>query len=113
MPTKHLDAETAPAMVTHTARRLGENVRIARQRRGLPQSELAARAGISRPTLVRMEGGTIGTGLGAWLSVLWVLGLLDRVSDVAAPGRDEEGLALEAARRGKRVRQRKPLSDDF
>jgi transcriptional regulator with XRE-family HTH domain len=113
MPSKRLYPETVPAVVEAAAKRLGRNLRTARLRRGIPQRELAARAGMSRPTLVRMEAGFAGTGLGAWLSVLWVLGLLDQMAEVAAPERDELGLTLEASRRGRRARRGSRLSDDF
>jgi hypothetical protein len=55
-------------------------------------------------TLRRVEAGTLGTGVGAYVAALWALGRLEDLADLAAPERDIEGQTLEAARRGKRVR---------
>lgn len=113
MPERNLERDSAPAAVVRLAGRLGRNLRVARQRRAMTQEEVAGRAGISRATLVRIEQGALGTGLGAYLSVLWVLGLHEQMAPVAAPERDDEGRTLEAARRGERVRPGKVLSDEF
>lgn len=37
--------------------RLGDSVRQARERRGWTQTQLAERAGVSRPTVARIEAG--------------------------------------------------------
>src|ERR1044071_4207500 len=90
---------TAPAAaVEEAAARLGANIATARLRRRITQAELAERAGITRPTLVAVEQGKLGTGIGAYVSVLWALGLHEQLADLAAPERDAEGIALEAAR---------------
>ena len=39
---------------------LGENLKVARLRRRLPQSQVAARAGISLNTLAKVEAGELG-----------------------------------------------------
>jgi transcriptional regulator with XRE-family HTH domain len=93
--------------------KLGRDIRTARIRRQLREEDLAAKAGITRMTLRRVEAGTLGTGVGAYAAALWALLLLDDLADVAAPNRDLEGQTLEAARRGKRVRLPKGLNDEF
>lgn len=113
MPRVALSEDAAPAKVTSVAQRLGRQIRTARKRRELRQADLATQAGITVPTLRRVEGGSLGTGVGAYIAVLWVLGLEDQLADVADPARDLEGQTLEAARRGERVRPRKTLSSDF
>lgn len=77
------------------------------------EEDLAARAGISRTTLRRIEEGELGTGIGAYAAVLWALGLDGQLAAVARPETDVEGQTLEAARRGERVRRVRELSDDF
>lgn len=54
---------------------LGENIQLARLRRKLSSEQVAERAGISRPTLVKIEGGHPGVSIGNLLNVLLVLGL--------------------------------------
>jgi transcriptional regulator with XRE-family HTH domain len=90
-------------------RALGENLRLARLRRRLSATSLAARAGLSRPTLRSVERGDPRVTLGAYANVLHVLGL---VGDLAAVGRDDElGRKLQDAgleQRGRAARRRRP-----
>ena len=53
----------------------GENIKLARLRRKLNASQVAERAGISRTTLISIEKGVPGVAIGAYLQVLFVLGL--------------------------------------
>lgn len=113
MPLKHLTASSSPAAVAELTRQLGANIALARKRRRMTQAKLATKAGISRPTLARIEAGEIGVGLGTFLAVLWSLGLEGQVRQVASPDADHEGATLEAARLGRRVRAARRLTDDF
>ncbi|MDR2981338.1 MAG: helix-turn-helix domain-containing protein [Puniceicoccales bacterium] len=54
---------------------VGEQIKIARLRRKLSQHMVAARAGISRYTIERIETGSPSVSLGAYAQVLLVLGL--------------------------------------
>lgn len=63
--------------------RLGQRLRAARRSRSLTQAELAARAGISRPTLSAVECGK-DVSLDTFLSVLRELDLLGGL-DIAVP----------------------------
>lgn len=54
---------------------LGENIKLARLRRKLSSEQVAERAGIGRSTLVKIEQGHPGVGIGNYLNVLRVLGL--------------------------------------
>ena len=113
MPNQNLTAESAPFAVVNAVRRLGHNITTARTRRRLRQEDLARKAGISRPTLSRIEAGELGTQVSAYVAVLWALGLHEGVAALAAPEEDIEGQTLEAARKGERVRPRGELNDDF
>lgn len=99
--------------VDQALERLGGRLATARLRRRMTQAELAQKAGITRPTLAAVEQGRAGTGAGAYVSVLWALGLDHDLEDVAAAHRDAEGTALEAARLPARARRAATLDDDF
>lgn len=62
---------------------LGENLRLARKRRGLSAALVAQRAGMSRPTLRAVERGDAGVTLGAVANVLHCLGLEQDLATVA------------------------------
>ena len=113
MPRKNITRQSAPAAIVELTRELGANIAFARKRRRFTQAALAARAGISRPTLARIERGDIGVGIDVYLALLWALGLEKQVRQLANPDLDREGATLEAARVGRRVRGSPTLSDDF
>lgn len=106
-------AHAPAAAVEQSVEQLGRHIAVARLRRGWRQQDLATKAGITRATLVGIEKGKLGTGIGAYVSVLWALGLHDGVAQLAAPDQDAEGLTLEAARRPARARRSTALDDDF
>ncbi|HET7553902.1 MAG TPA: helix-turn-helix domain-containing protein [Gemmatimonadaceae bacterium] len=113
MPQHNVNRDAAPAAVVATVKELGRSIATARTRRRLREEDLASKAGISRSTLRRVEEGELGTGIGAYVAVLWALGLEQQLASVASPEHDIEGQTLEAARRGERVRLGRGLSDDF
>ena len=113
MPRKHLTPLSVPAAIADLSRQLGANIALARKRRRITQVRLAARAGISRPTLARMEAGHLGIGFDSYLAVLWALGMEGEVRRLASPETDREGATLEAARLGQRMRATSRLTDDF
>ena len=94
-----------PLPVRHALRKLGRDVRDARRRRRIPAAIAAQRASISRTTLVKIEKGDPGVAIGIYATVLFVLGLADRLGDLAAPKNDPVGLQLDVrdARRRRRI----------
>ena len=71
---------------------------------------MAERAFISRSTLVRVEKGDPGVSMGIYASVLFVLGMADRLGDVIDAARDPVGLSLEEERLPRRIRAVRPRS---
>ncbi|MGD0861041.1 MAG: hypothetical protein ABR912_17245 [Terracidiphilus sp.] len=96
-------AQTLPIPVKSALRKLGSDIRDARRRRRIPSAVMAQRANISRTTLVKVEKGDPGVGMGTYAAVLFALGMLDRLRDLASAKTDEIGLALEEERLPKRI----------
>jgi DNA-binding XRE family transcriptional regulator len=93
-----------PLPVRHALRKLGRDIRDARRRRRIPAAIAAQRASISRTTLVKIEKGDPGVAIGIYATVLFVLGMADRLGDLAAPKNDPVGLQLEEENLPQRIR---------
>lgn len=94
----------APLPVRRALRKLGHDIRDARRRRRIPVAILAERASISRMTLNKVERGDAGVSLGAFATVLFTLGMADRLADVADARHDAVGLDLEEEHLPERIR---------
>ena len=108
-------ASILPIPVARTLRKLGHDIRNARRRRRIPVAILAERASISRVTLHKVEKGDSGVAFGTYATILFSLGMIDRLADVADPRHDVVGLALEEEQLPERIRlsrRRKPDSPD-
>jgi len=84
-----------PIPVARALRKLGHDMRDARRRRRIPAEIAAQRASISRPTLLKIEKGDPGAAIGSYATVLFVLGMTERLSELADPKHDAVGLQLE------------------
>jgi transcriptional regulator with XRE-family HTH domain len=97
--------KTDPALsfVTQQAiETIGQNIQIARLRRGDTVELAAQRAGVTRQTWMRMERGNHAVSFGLVIEALQLYGFVDQIFQLADPGSDTEGLVKEAARRAKR-----------
>ncbi|HEV8333972.1 MAG TPA: hypothetical protein VGQ22_21295 [Steroidobacteraceae bacterium] len=93
---------TIPPAATQALRALGENLAIARARRRESQRAWSKRLGISVPTLIRLERGDPGVGIGIYATALWLMGTVAGLPELAAPGADRgalEGDVREAMQR--------------
>lgn len=93
-----------PIPVKRALRNLGSDIRAARLRRRIPMSIVAERASISRATLDKIEKGDGGVSVGSYANVLFALGLVDRLGEIAALQNDPLGMRLEAQALPKRIR---------
>ena len=95
---------TLPIPVRRALLKLGHDLRDARRRRRIPSAVAAARASVSRMTLLKVEKGDPGVAMGTYATVLFVLGLSERLADVADPAQDKTGLQLEEEHLPQRIR---------
>jgi hypothetical protein len=90
--------------VIRSLRKLGHDIRDARRRRRIPVAILAERASLSRMTLHKVEKGDPGVSMGGYATVLFSLGMQDRLADIADPRHDAIGLELEDENLPQRIR---------
>jgi DNA-binding XRE family transcriptional regulator len=95
--------ESLPIPVKNALRKLGSDIRDARLRRRVPVAVMAQRAFISRTTLVKLEKGDPGVAMGTYAAVLFALGMIDKLKELASVSADEVGLALDEERLPKRI----------
>jgi hypothetical protein len=77
-----------PPAAARALRSLGDNLAIARVRRRESQRTWAKRLGVSVPTLIRMERGDPGVGVGIYATALWMIGRAEGLPELAAPAAD-------------------------
>lgn len=81
-----------PPAAAAALRALGENLAIARVRRRESQRAWARRLGVSVPTLIRMERGDPGVGVGIYATALWLMGRVNALPELADPAQDQGAL---------------------
>jgi transcriptional regulator with XRE-family HTH domain len=100
MPKKRTNI---PLPVASTLQKLGQDINEARRRRRITKLILAERVGIAPMTLDRIERGDGATSMAGYASVLFSLGMLSRLRDVADARYDLTGLQLAAEQLPKSV----------
>lgn len=85
-------------------KKLGTDIRAARKRRKITQQRLADGAGVTLPTIRRLENGDPGVSLATLAMVLVVLGEGKRLANLLDVGGDDIGLMLENQQLPQRVR---------
>lgn len=94
---------TTPIPVKKALKKLGKDIREARIRRRIPVALMAERVGISRVTLKSVEDGRPTVSMGIYATALYVLGMLDRLKDIADIAFDFVGQALSSEKLPKRI----------
>ncbi len=95
-----------PLPVKRALAKLGDDIRAARLRRRINTVVMAERSSITRTTLAKIEKGDPTVSMASYATVLFVLGLTDRLADLADVRHDEVGLQLEEGRLPQRIRNR-------
>ena len=90
-----------PKALTALAR-LGENIKLARRRRGITSALMAERANLSLMTLRAIERGSPKVAMGNYMSVLFCLGMQDDIAQVGAS--DMQGRDIQDAQLLRRAR---------
>jgi transcriptional regulator with XRE-family HTH domain len=90
--------------------RVGENLRTARLRRSETEAMLAARIGVSRATIARLEKGDGGVSAALLFEALMQYGFSDQLFALADPDQDNVGRRLDAVRRPSRGSRKTPQS---
>lgn len=99
----------SPLEVATGLQRLGQNIASARKRRRITTIAMAQDAGISRPTLAKIEAGDPAVSMGLYCAVLQALGLEQPLFSVAGIEQDKigQGIAEESLPRVIRGRRRR------
>jgi transcriptional regulator with XRE-family HTH domain len=93
-----------PLPVKRALAKLGEDLSAARRRRRMTMAIMAERAFVSRQTIARVEHGDPGVSIGIYATVIFVLGMTDRLAALIDASADRLGVMLEDEQLPKRVR---------
>ncbi len=88
--------------------KLGMDISIARRLRGITTQLMAERTFTTRNTLRRIERGDATVSIASYATALFVLGMTERLADLADPGADPLGRDLAEEQLPKRIRPREP-----
>ncbi|MCD8517952.1 MAG: helix-turn-helix domain-containing protein [Burkholderiaceae bacterium] len=113
MGARNLLFAKPPYAVEQSLSTLGANLRTARLRRNLSLQDVAEKIGVERHAVAAAEKGKPSTGIAIYVAMLWVLGLLDQLVDVADPDHDEHGKILARSRERLHASRGVELDDDF
>ena len=91
---------------------LGERLKDARLRRRFSMETVCIRAGLSRPTLYKIEHGDPSVAIGLYIQVLRVLGLVDDLAHIAKEDILGRRLQDESLPHRKRAPRRKSPTGD-
>lgn len=85
---------------------LGANIKTARLKRRISVRDFAERVGASESTIMRLEKGDEGVGIGTLAMACLVLGEIDRISEFLDSGSDDTGLLLDREALPKRINRK-------
>lgn len=94
---------TIPLAAIKALKKLGADIKDARRRRRIPMEIMAQRAMIGRSTLIRVEKGAPEVSMGIYVTILFLLGLEERIADLADIRSDDVGLDLDEERLPQRI----------
>lgn len=92
-----------PIPVNKALQKLGADLKEARIKRRLTMALVEERARITHVTLTKVEKGDAGVSIGIYTKVMFVLGLIDNVYNLAEPDNDVVGKMYDKENLPKRV----------
>ena len=99
--------QALPSAARRALAKLGEDIVVARKKRRISTVSMAERAFISRGTLYKVERGDPSVCMGIYATVLAILGLADRLGEVADRRDDVLGLDIDEDQLPKKVQPRR------
>ena len=99
-----------PPAASQALKSLGQNLAVARIRRNESQRVWAKRLGVSIPTLIRLEQGDAGVGIGIVATALWLIGRAAALPELADPQHDRGALEQDVRKAIRRRAARSPAS---
>jgi transcriptional regulator with XRE-family HTH domain len=96
-----------PLPANRALRVLGRDLALARRKRGISTSDMAARLFVCRDTLWRLERGDPTVALGTLATAAFILKLHERLANLATPASDDLGLHLDERRLPQRIHRAK------
>lgn len=88
MTRKTLGKDGLPLSLRKQIIQVGQQIKLARKRRGLTMQEMADRMLVTRKTLTRLESGDQGVSIGVLASALMSIGLESDLINLANPEKD-------------------------
>ncbi len=110
MPRAPQATASLPPAAAQALEALGRNLCVARIRRKESQRVWAKRLGVSIPTLIRLEQGDPGVGMGIVVTALWMIGRASALPDLADPQHDLGALEQDVREAMRRRAVRSPAS---
>ena len=95
MPKTSTALQRLPPATSSALDKLGADLAVARLRRKESLASWASRMGVTVPTLMRMEAGEPGVGIGIYATALWLIGRDAALTELAAPANDRGAMELD------------------
>lgn len=98
MPRQNLSPKDFPQAVLNEIEQLGQNIAVARKRRGETQAQWARKLGVSQPTMARIERGDPSVAMASYVMCMWLINQAHGLAALVAPHNDQAALEQEVAR---------------
>jgi transcriptional regulator with XRE-family HTH domain len=113
MTRKTLGKDGLPLSLRNQIIQVGQQIKLARKRRGLTMQEMADRMFVTRKTLTRLESGDPGVSIGVLASALLSIGLENDLIHLANPKKDSVGNMIDKQSHDQKQRIRPSLKVDL